>query len=48
MNYLTETSDMKTGFANAVRRLKPGGLFIFDTWYGPAVLSDLPKVGASL
>jgi SAM-dependent methyltransferase len=45
MNYLTETSDMKTGFANALRHVKPGGLFIFDTWYGPAVLSDLPKVG---
>lgn len=45
MNYLTKTSDMKTGFANALRHVKPGGLFIFDTWYGPAVLSDLPKVG---
>jgi SAM-dependent methyltransferase len=45
MNYLTETSDMKAGFGNALRHVKPGGLFIFDTWYGPAVLSDLPKVG---
>lgn len=45
MNYLTKTSDMKTGFANALNHVKPGGLFIFDTWYGPAVLSDLPKVG---
>jgi SAM-dependent methyltransferase len=45
MNYLTKTADMKTGFANALRHVKPGGLFIFDTWYGPAVLSDLPKVG---
>jgi ubiquinone/menaquinone biosynthesis C-methylase UbiE len=45
MNYLTKTSDMKTGFTNALRHVKPGGLFIFDTWYGPAVLSDLPKVG---
>jgi SAM-dependent methyltransferase len=45
MNYLTETSDMTTGFGNAIRHVKPGGLFIFDTWYGPAVLSDLPKVG---
>lgn len=45
MNYLTKTSDMKTGFTNAWHHVKPGGLFIFDTWYGPAVLSDLPKVG---
>jgi SAM-dependent methyltransferase len=45
MNYLTKTSEMKTGFANAWHHVKPGGLFIFDSWYGPAVLSDLPKVG---
>lgn len=45
MNYLTETSDMVTGFTNAVNHVRPGGLFIFDSWYGPAVLSDLPKVG---
>ncbi len=24
--------------------LKPGGIFIFDVWYGPAVLSDRPSV----
>ena len=24
--------------------LKPGGLFLFDCWYGPAVLSDRPAV----
>ena len=45
MNYLTKTSDMAAGFANAVNHVRPGGLFIFDSWYGPAVLSDLPKVG---
>ena len=45
MNYLTKTSDMAAGFANAVNYVRPGGLFIFDSWYGPAVLSDLPKVG---
>jgi SAM-dependent methyltransferase len=45
MNYLTKSSDMAAGFANVISHVRPGGLFIFDTWYGPAVLSDLPKVG---
>src|ERR1700731_494428 len=45
MNYLTKKSDMTAGFANALNHVRPGGLFIFDSWYGPAVLSDLPKVG---
>jgi SAM-dependent methyltransferase len=45
MNYLTKTKDMAAGFATAVDHIKAGGLFIFDSWYGPAVLSDLPKVG---
>jgi SAM-dependent methyltransferase len=45
MNYLTKANDMARGFGNALEHVKPGGLFIFDSWYGPAVLSDLPKVG---
>jgi SAM-dependent methyltransferase len=45
MNYLTTNTEMEVGFATAVKHVRPGGLFIFDTWYGPAVLSDLPKVG---
>jgi 2-polyprenyl-3-methyl-5-hydroxy-6-metoxy-1,4-benzoquinol methylase len=45
MNYLTKTSDMAIGFVKALNHVRPGGLFIFDSWYGPAVLSDLPKVG---
>ncbi|HZE12753.1 MAG TPA: class I SAM-dependent methyltransferase, partial [Chthoniobacterales bacterium] len=45
MNYLTTNTEMEAGFATAVKHVRPGGLFIFDTWYGPAVLSDLPKVG---
>ena len=45
MNYLISNSDMQTGFANATKHVKEGGIFIFDCWYGPAVLTDLPKVG---
>jgi len=45
MNYLKENSLMQAGFSNATKHLKKGGLFIFDCWYGPAVLSDHPKSG---
>jgi predicted TPR repeat methyltransferase len=45
MNYLTENSDLQAGFLTTARHLKKGGVFIFDCWYGPAVLSDLPKTG---
>ncbi len=45
MNYLTENDTMAAGFATAVKHVKPGGLFIFDCWYGPAVLHDQPKFG---
>ena len=45
MNYLTSNSDMYKGFKNAIKHIKKGGIFIFDCWYGPAVLTDLPKIG---
>ena len=45
MNYLTGSDDLLAGFRNATSCLLPGGLFVFDSWYGPAVLSDLPRVG---
>jgi hypothetical protein len=31
-------------FATVKKHLNPGGIFIFDVWYGPAVLSDRPSV----
>ncbi len=46
MNYLTINDDLEIGFTNACKHLKKGGLFIFDSWYGPAVLFDLPKKGS--
>jgi SAM-dependent methyltransferase len=42
MSYQTTNDDLLAAFASAKRHLKPGGLFIFDFWYGPAVLSDHP------
>jgi hypothetical protein len=31
-------------FENVARHLKSGGVFIFDYWFGPAVLTDRPAV----
>lgn len=44
MSYQTTNSDLAAMFATAREHLLPGGVFIFDVWYGPAVLSDRPVV----
>ena len=44
MSYQTGNEDLAAAFATARAHLKPGGVFIFDCWYGPAVLSDPPVV----
>jgi SAM-dependent methyltransferase len=31
-------------FANAAHHLKPGGLFLFDVWYSPAVAAQRPEL----
>ncbi len=31
-------------FETAARAVRPGGVLVFDFWYGPAVLSDRPAV----
>jgi SAM-dependent methyltransferase len=43
MSYQTENSDLLAAFQTARNHLKAGGLFIFDAWYGPAVLSLRPE-----
>ena len=43
MSYQTENADLAAAFATAAEQLAPGGIFIFDCWYGPGVLSDPPK-----
>jgi SAM-dependent methyltransferase len=40
----TTNEDLRATFATVKEHLKPGGIFIFDVWYGPAVLSDRPIV----
>jgi SAM-dependent methyltransferase len=44
MGYQTTNEDLKTTFVNIKNYLNSGGLFVFDCWYGPAVLSDRPAV----
>ena len=46
MSYQTSAKDVEAALATAYRHLKPGGLFIFDFWYGPAVLFDKPEIRA--
>ena len=44
VSYLTSETQLETFAANVARSLKPGGLFLFDFWYGPAVLAQKPEV----
>jgi SAM-dependent methyltransferase len=44
MSYQVGNADLKAAFLTAGEHLEPGGLFVFDCWYGPAVLSDRPVV----
>ena len=40
--YQETNTDLAAALRAARRHLEPGGLLIFDTWYGPAVLVDPP------
>ena len=42
ISYLPANSDLEAAFARIRDHLKPGGLLIFDHWYGPAVLTGRP------
>lgn len=43
MSYQTTNADQDAAFATARAHLDTSGIFIFDFWYGPAVLSDRPR-----
>jgi SAM-dependent methyltransferase len=43
ISYLPADNDLEAAFARVREHLDPGGLFIFDYWYGPAVLKDRPE-----
>ncbi len=44
ISYQTTNEALQATFATVKAHLKPGGIFIFDCWYGPTVLSDRPTV----
>ena len=41
-SYITDNEGLEKYFDAVNRHLKPGGIFIFDFWYGPGVLTDRP------
>lgn len=43
MGYLTTVDEFLDSLRTIREHLKPGGVFIFDTWYGPAVWSQKPE-----
>lgn len=44
MSYQNSNDDILAAFRAARKALDKGGLFLFDVWYGPGVLSDQPAV----
>jgi SAM-dependent methyltransferase len=42
MSYQTTNADLLDAFGSARRHVRDGGIFIFDCWYGPGVLSEHP------
>lgn len=44
MSYQNSNSDVNKVMQAAASHLNEGGLFIFDFWYGPAVLTQKPEV----
>jgi SAM-dependent methyltransferase len=44
VSYQTDNREVQAVFARAADHLRPGGLFIFDVWYSPAVYTKRPEV----
>lgn len=42
MSYQNTNEDIRNTFNCVSNHLNKGGIFIFDCWYGPGVLTDLP------
>ena len=42
ISYQNSNTELIKAFEVAKNHLKPDGIFVFDFWYGPAVLTDLP------
>ncbi len=44
LSYQTANEDLRAVFSVVRQHLNPGGLFLFDFWYGPAVLTQRPEI----
>jgi SAM-dependent methyltransferase len=44
MSYQTTNADLEAVFTTAATHLTRGGVFLYDYWYGPAVLTQKPEV----
>jgi SAM-dependent methyltransferase len=44
VSYQSTNADLYAMFETAALHMKSGGVFIFDYWYGPAVLTERPSV----
>lgn len=44
LSYQLTNDDLRAVFSVAKAHLAPDGVFVFDCWYGPAVLTDRPTV----
>ena len=44
MNYQITNNRINLVFSNIYKHLRPNGIFIFDFWYTPAVLSQKPSI----
>ena len=44
VSYLTTNVEIELSFKNVFNHLNTKGLFIFDFWYAPAVLTEKPSV----
>lgn len=44
MSYQNKNQDILGAFRSARKAINRGGIFVFDVWYGPGVLSDKPSV----
>lgn len=43
MSYQTANDDVNKAMKTVTNHLRPGGIFVFDFWYGPAVLIQKPE-----
>ena len=44
ISYQVSNEDVEAVFSRAAEHLRPGGLFVFDAWYSPAVYSQKPEI----